>query len=213
LTLFLEEVALVSDVDNLDETDAPTLLTLHSAKGLEFGVVFIVGLNDGLLPHSRSFDDPDGLEEERRLFYVGVTRTKDRLWLSHTFRRTLYGSSDLGEPSRFLADIPSRFKDDGRARARTRGRAPARHVQGEMSLGRSRRSALLRDRGALQRGAGAGQEPFQIGDLVKHPAFGEGTVIQVESRGDDWDLTIAFKGRGIKTLALGFAKLEKVQGP
>jgi DNA helicase-2/ATP-dependent DNA helicase PcrA len=210
LTLFLEEVALVSDVDNLDETDAPTLLTLHSAKGLEFGTVFIVGLNDGLLPHSRSFDDPDGLEEERRLFYVGVTRAKDHLYLSHTFRRTIFGNSDLGEPSRFLADIPARLK--GKADAmRERGAASPRPVvQTEMSLGRSRRTAFARDGAASRRSVGAAHAPFRIGDQVRHPAFGEGTVIQVEPRGEDWDLTVAFKGRGIKTLALGFAHLEKV---
>ena len=179
-----------------------------------------------MLPHSRSFDDPDGLEEERRLLYVGVTRAEDRLYLSHTFRRTIFGSSDLGEPSRFLADIPSRLKGDAtRPRSPasaggspgTRGRSPLRktasgwQVQGEMSLGRSRPSARARERG---QGACAEQSeqikrPFEIGDQVKHPAFGEGTVIQVESRGDDWDLTVAFKGRGIKTLAFGFAKLEK----
>ncbi len=203
LTTFLEEISLVSDVDNLDETDAPTLLTLHSAKGLEFGAVFIVGLNDGLLPHSRSFDDPDGLEEERRLLYVGVTRAENRLYLSHTFRRTMFGSSDLGEPSRFLADIPARFKRDG----------DARRGQTQMSLGRSRRAAPPRDKGSFRRREDPARQPFGTGDEVRHPAFGQGTVIQVDRRGDDWDVTVAFKGRGIKTLALSFAQLEKAQEP
>jgi DNA helicase II / ATP-dependent DNA helicase PcrA len=225
LALFLEEVSLVSDVDNLDETNAPTLLTLHSAKGLEFGVVFIVGLNDGMLPHSRSFDDPDGLEEERRLLYVGVTRAKDCLYLSHDFQRTVFGSRDLGEPSRFLSDIPAQLKgvDGGpgargrRTYARTRGGGDTRiqPVQAEMSLGQRRRGVLGRGPSQVQgaasrREAGAVQPPFSTGDQVRHPAFGEGTVIQVEPRGDDWDLTVAFKGRGIKTLALGFARLEKL---
>ena len=80
-------------MDDLEQTEAPTLLTLHSAKGLEFRLVFIIGLNDGLLPHSRCFDDPDAMEEERRLFYVGVTRARDRVYLSHTFRRSMYGGS------------------------------------------------------------------------------------------------------------------------
>jgi DNA helicase-2/ATP-dependent DNA helicase PcrA len=213
LTTFLEEVSLVSDVDNLDEADAPTLLTLHSAKGLEFGAVFIVGLNDGVLPHSRSFDDPDGLEEERRLLYVGVTRAENRLYLSHTFRRTMFGSSDLGEPSRFLADIPARLKHNGDARRGrgSRGGAGTRTaVQTQMSLGRSRRSTLSREK-ALPRRQEDTARPFGIGDEVRHPAFGQGTVIQVDRRGDDWDVTVAFKGRGIKTLALSFAQLEKAQ--
>jgi len=108
LTAFLEEVALVSDVDNLDEqVDAPILLTLHMAKGLEFPVVFIVGMEEGIFPHSRSMDDPDQLEEERRLCYVGITRAKERLYLVHAFRRTLFGQSELGQPSRFIRDIPA----------------------------------------------------------------------------------------------------------
>ena len=108
LTTFLEEVALVSDIDNLDErVDAPTLLTLHAAKGLEFPVVFIVGMEEKLFPHSRSMDDPEQMEEERRLCYVGVTRAKELLYLVHTFRRTLYGENEIREPSRFLADIPA----------------------------------------------------------------------------------------------------------
>ena len=107
LTAFLEEVALVSDVDDLEETaDAPVLMTLHMAKGLEFPTIFIVGLDEGILPHSRSLDDPDEMEEERRLCYVGITRAKERLYLVHAFRRTMYGESEVSVPSRFIADIP-----------------------------------------------------------------------------------------------------------
>ena len=197
LLTFLEEVSLVSDVDNLDETEAPTLLTLHAAKGLEFGIVFIVGLNEGLLPHSRSFDDPDGMEEERRLFYVGVTRARDRIYLSHTFRRTVFGSSELGEPSRFLSDIPSRLKLSAEKRA------PG---QSRMSLGRTQST----NRTARRPTHTAPDAPVRSGDKVSHPSFGEGTVIEVKQRGSDWDVTVAFKGRGIKTLAASFARLEKL---
>ena len=208
LTTFLEEVSLVSDTDNLDETEAPTLLTLHSAKGLEFPVVFIVGLNDGLLPHSRSFDDPEGMEEERRLFYVGVTRAQDRLYLSHTFRRTMYGSSDLGEASRFLSDIPARFTVDADKMGPTSTRKP---LQTRLTLATSRYAALRPDGRTLSRQDGARKEsPFSTGDKVAHASFGEGTVIQVEQHGSDWDVTVAFEGRGIKTLAASFAHLEKV---
>jgi DNA helicase-2/ATP-dependent DNA helicase PcrA len=198
LLTFLEEISLVSDVDNLDETEAPTLLTLHSAKGLEFETVFIVGLNDGLLPHSRCFDNPDEMEEERRLFYVGVTRAKSRLYLSHTFRRTIYGSSELGAPSRFLSDIPSKLKMSA---------AGPRPQQSHMRFGRPRREASARER----RTRTTVEAPLRTGDAVRHPTFGEGTVIEIKQRGADWDVTVAFKRRGIKTLAASFANLEKVE--
>jgi DNA helicase-2/ATP-dependent DNA helicase PcrA len=202
LTTFLEEVSLVSDVDDLDEADAAVLLTLHSAKGLEFDSVFIVGMNEGLLPHNRSFDDPDGMEEERRLCYVGVTRAKNRLYLSHTFRRTVYGSSELGEPSRFLSDIPSRLKTSAEEE---------KPRQTRMELGRWGRGARTSSAGVSTRHSGGAQEaPFRDGDRVRHQSFGEGLVVQVKQRGADWDVTVAFKGRGIKTLAASFARLEKL---
>jgi DNA helicase-2/ATP-dependent DNA helicase PcrA len=112
LAEFLEQVALVSETDNLeDSASAATLLTLHAAKGLEFPVVFLTGLEDGLLPHSRSLDDAEELAEERRLFYVGITRAKDRVYMSHAFRRTFYGDSSVSVPSRFLNDIPPEFME------------------------------------------------------------------------------------------------------
>ena len=123
LTAFLEEVALVSDQDELiEDNDRATLLTLHTAKGLEFPVVFIVGLEENILPHSRSQEDPDQMEEERRLMYVGVTRAKDRLYLVRAFRRTIWGRSEVNEPSRFLRDVAQAAKgvktDEGRDRRR-----------------------------------------------------------------------------------------------
>jgi len=119
LSEFLEQVALVSEADNVE--DAPsstTLLTLHAAKGLEFPVVFITGLEEGMLPHSRSLDDAEELAEERRLFYVGITRAKDRLYLSHAFRRSFYGEPEASTPSRFLMDIPEELTSGGRPQAR-----------------------------------------------------------------------------------------------
>ena len=108
LTAFLESVSLVADVDNFEQkTDAITLITLHQAKGLEFPIVFMVGMEEGLLPHTRSMDDPTQVEEERRLCYVGVTRAKERLYLLRAFRRGFRGGSEPGMPSRFLLDIPS----------------------------------------------------------------------------------------------------------
>jgi DNA helicase-2/ATP-dependent DNA helicase PcrA len=217
LNAFLEEVSLVSDVGNLDDSNAPTLLTLHAAKGLEFAVVFIVGLNDKLIPHSRSFDDPDAMEEERRLFYVGVTRAEDRLYMLHTFRRSVWGSSEVSEPSRYLKDIPSGLKTDpDKKQPRTGGYTNRRdgYRRGLLGRGTEQTQAGARSRGR-SRAQGralstAGSGPFQVGDKVSHRAFGEGTVIGIEARGSDWDVTIAFKGRGIKTLAASFANLEKV---
>src|SRR5439155_1018927 len=112
LQAFLEETALMSDVDTLDDrAQGMTLITLHMVKGLEFPVVFMLGMEEGLFPHSRSLDSPSGLEEERRLAYVGMTRAKDRLYLFHTFRRHLWGSANLNLPSRFLKDIPAELVD------------------------------------------------------------------------------------------------------
>lgn len=208
LTAFLEEISLVSDVDNLEETEAPTLLTLHSAKGLEFRVVFIVGLNEGLLPHSRSFEDPDGMEEERRLFYVGVTRAQDRLYLTHTFRRTMYGSSDVCEASRFLSDIPTQLQVSGDEVDLTRSTGRRQPGRARAGLDGGSRGPLG-DRVRTPSRREGPERPFSAGDKVVHASFGKGTVIQVEQRGEDWDVTVAFEGRGIKTLAASFARLEK----
>ncbi len=215
LTTFLEEVALVSDVDNLDEqVDAPTLLTLHSAKGLEFGVVFIAGMEEGLFPHTRSMDDPEQMEEERRLCYVGVTRAKERLYLLHTFRRTLYGESDVREPSRFLHDVPQQL---------IQGRGEKRAVRQE-SLGLGAGRFLGRARSGFAPYT-PGQMPgqvarvhseaaalrFQTGDTVRHQVFGQGVVIESELAGDDEQVTVAFAGVGLKRLLASLAPMEKVQ--
>lgn len=195
LTTFLEEVALVSEVDNLDETaNVPTLLTLHMAKGLEFPVVFIVGLEDGLLPHSRSFDDPEAMEEERRLCYVGITRAKERVYLVHAFRRTMYGESQVGEPSRFITDIPDHLIV---GRGEALGEEEPRYrwqVQWPVA----------------SEPAVAGQ--FETGDRVRHRMFGEGIVIESKVVGADEEVTVAFEGKGIKRLLASFAKLEKLEG-
>ena len=215
LTTFLEEVALVSDVDNLDEkVDAPTLLTLHAAKGLEFRVVFIVGMEEKLFPHSRSMEDPEQMEEERRLCYVGVTRAKERLYLVHTFRRTLYGESEIREPSRFLHDVPAHLVSGRGERAQARqqdlGLGAGRY------LGRTRTTvepASLGSRPAPKPAARPGPAvlQFRTGDEVQHDLFGTGIVIESKPLGNDEQVTVAFAGVGLKRLLASMAPLEKAE--
>ncbi len=143
LSEFLEQVALVADADNVDETvNATTLLTLHAAKGLEFPIVFLTGLEDGILPHSRSFDDVESMAEERRLFYVGMTRAENQLYLSHSFRRAVWGEPEVMTPSRFLNDIPSDLLDGSgvkKRREQAKMRASSWSWSGGGSGGNSRR--------------------------------------------------------------------------
>jgi DNA helicase-2/ATP-dependent DNA helicase PcrA len=182
---FLEEVSLVSDLDRADfGSNAVTLMTLHGAKGLEFPVVFMTGLEEGIFPHSRALYDANELEEERRLMYVGMTRAKQELYLMHAMARTLYGGRLSNPPSRFLADIE----------------APTSTMSGLESFDGGSFTAKQRS-----------DEPRYVpeleeGDGVKHQIFGVGTVVELEG-----DLaTIYFKGRGTKRLDIGFAPLEKL---
>jgi DNA helicase-2/ATP-dependent DNA helicase PcrA len=196
LTTFLEHVALVSDQDTLsEEQNAPTLLTLHAAKGLEFPVVIIIGMDDGVLPHQRSFDDPEAMAEERRLFYVGVTRARDRLFLVRAFRRRLAGPSMLSEPSRFLYDIPSDL------------------VQGELPgvqnwAQRDYRAQTQWDSPTRP----AVQAHYRSGMRVRHPVFGEGIVIDTQLEFDDEEVAIEFEDAGVKHLVASLAQLEILEG-
>jgi DNA helicase-2/ATP-dependent DNA helicase PcrA len=214
LTTFLEEVALVSDVDNLDDRiDAPTLLTLHAAKGLEFPVVFIVGLEEGLFPHTRSMDDPEQMEEERRLCYVGVTRAKEQLYLLHTFRRTLYGETDIREPSRFLRDIPATLvKGKGKEQ---RSRQPTLDLEPGRFVGRRplAPSVLRQEPMLATERSEPGRLRFQTGDRVQHAAFGDGVVIESKAMGGDEEVTVAFAGVGLKRLMADLAPMEKAESP
>lgn len=192
LATFLERVALVSDQDMLsDQQNAPTLLTLHAAKGLEFPVVFIIGLDDGVLPHQRSFDDPEAMAEERRLLYVGVTRAKDRLFLLRAFRRRLAGPSTLSEPSRYLHDIPPKLVEGDLPSVQTWAQA-SYEVQTRWESP-PRRSQQAR---------------FRAGMRVRHPSFGEGIVIDTQVDLDDEEVVIEFPGEGTKHLVASMAQLE-----
>jgi DNA helicase-2/ATP-dependent DNA helicase PcrA len=199
LDYFLEEVALVSDVDELDErSEAVTLITLHQAKGLEFPIVFIVGMEEGVLPHFRSLPDPAQMEEERRLCYVGITRAREKVYLLHAMRRSLMGSSAYNAPSRFLEDIPPHLvvSPSGRTAQAVRESQPVTR--------RSTRSAAAPD----------SQLPvpdLKVGDLVNHAVFGEGIVVNCSASGVDHEVSIAFKGgEGVKRFLLSLAPLQKV---
>lgn len=239
LTEFLETIALVSEVDNLEEApSAVTLLTLHAAKGLEFPVVFITGLEDGVLPHNRSLDDAEELAEERRLFYVGITRAMDKLFLSHAFRRTFFGETTTGKPSRFLAYIPddllSGFTRSGQRRQHTKAQASSWSWSREAAVPAtssrpnktaSPHSSAFDNRIAPHRAslptpqADDDSEPvarntprYRIGQRVRHAKFGEGTVIESKLTGNDEEVHVTFPGEGVKRLAASFAKLEIVEG-
>ena len=194
LTAFLEGVTLVSDVDGLDESaSAVTLITLHQAKGLEFPVVLIVGMEDGILPHFRSFDDPDQMEEERRLCYVGITRAKQKVYLVRAFRRNLMGRSMISEPSRFLGDIPrhlisgSEWRDDGDSQI-----TPSVYSWNKPAV-----SSLP-------------APELKAGDRVRHAEFGNGIVVSYQPVKDDAEVVVAFNG-SVKKLLLSFANLEKAE--
>jgi DNA helicase-2/ATP-dependent DNA helicase PcrA len=190
LTAFLEQVALVSDQDTLTNSlNAPTLLTVHAAKGLEFPVVFILGLDDGVFPHQRSFPDPEAMAEERRLFYVGITRAKDRLYLVRAFRRSQFGFSGVTEPSRFLEDLPADL---------IAGEAVGRRTPSEASYERATR---------WDPRPVAPTARYRAGMRVAHPVFGEGIVLGSVLANDDEEVTIEFAGLGTKRLAASLAKL------
>jgi DNA helicase-2/ATP-dependent DNA helicase PcrA len=193
LTAFLEGVTLVSDVDEFDESlDSVTLITLHQAKGLEFPVVFIVGMEDGILPHFRSFDDPARMEEERRLCYVGITRAKQRVYLVRAFRRSLMGRSTMNKPSRFLNDIPTYLISGGGLWERQDSLAATSiYSRSGTPVSAVRRLEL------------------KAGDHVHHAQFGGGVVVSCQPVDDDAEVVVAFNG-GVKKLLLSFAPLEKL---
>ncbi len=197
LTTFLEHLALVSDQDTLTEDqNAPILLTLHAAKGLEFPVVFIIGLDDGVLPHQRSFEDPEAMAEERRLFYVGLTRAKDRLFLVRAFRRRTFGFSSIADPSRFLLDLPQDLLEGAQLGFQTPSEATfARQTRwGSASI------------------ASPPEARYRVGMRVAHATFGEGVVLETRLDHDDEEVTVVFEEAGIKRLVASLAGLEILEG-
>ncbi|MGH7643144.1 MAG: ATP-dependent helicase [Candidatus Dormibacteria bacterium] len=225
LPVFLEQVALAGEVDQMDDaTSALTLITLHQVKGLEFPVVFITGVEEGLLPHSRSLDTLGEIEEERRLLYVGMTRAKRRLYLSHCFRRHVYGSPAPAIPSRFLAALGDRAEVErwdvgpasiGEFSDRSTGES-ARFVV--PVAGRSQPLPLRRARAAVFEYATApgvlpvAESRFQAGDRVEHARFGRGVIRASEMTGAGEEVVIDFDSSGHRRFAVSDAVLHRVEG-
>ncbi len=192
LATFLEKVSLVSDIDELDEkADAVTLITLHQAKGLEFPVVFIVGMEEGLLPHRKSFAAPEEMEEERRLCYVGVTRAKKRLYLLRSYHRSLFGSSSANPPSRFLQDMSSHLVT-----------AKGLWEESLTPITSVYSQPLAPPLNTLN---------LKVGDHVHHSKFGYGIVMNCLPSRDDQEATVVFEEAGVKKLLLSLAPLEKIE--
>lgn len=191
---FLEEVALISDLDAVDaDSDAVTLMTLHAAKGLEFPVVFMVGLEEGIFPHSRAFYDNSELEEERRLCYVGMTRAREELYLTHASSRMLYGAVQHNPPSRFLAEI------NGSARATANS---LNFGMGVSHIGKPQPSNLPAEPQLVREDIG----DLAIGDMVRHQIFGQGQVVDIDGN----NISVSFAGRGLKKLNVEFAPLQRM---
>ncbi|GIV00008.1 MAG: DNA helicase [Actinomycetota bacterium] len=198
---FLESVSLVSEQDELEEeSGSVTLMTLHVAKGLEFPVVFIIGLEDGIFPHYRSMGSQAELEEERRLAYVGITRAKERLYLCHAWSRSLFGTTSYNPPSRFLGEIPAEL---------------LRSLEGEEETAVIGAGATLDARvgPSLREAVGSGRRPpieLAAGDTVHHERWGEGVVLAVRGAGAEAEATVRFEDAGEKRLLLAYAPLRKV---
>ncbi len=207
---FLEDVSLVADTDEADPDESSVILmTLHTAKGLEFPAVFLIGLEDGVFPHLRSLGEPDELEEERRLCYVGITRARERLYLTNAWCRTLWGSTQYNPPSRFLKEIPDELMvmvEGGR-------RASERQRQRGFGFGGGRAAiadaAARSGRAAPAKTSGAEGLDLKVGDDVVHGKWGEGVIIDLKGAGDKAEAVVRFPGVGEKQLLLAWAPLKK----
>ena len=209
LSEFMERIALLAEVDNHDaDENAVVLMTMHSAKGLEFPFVFMPGMEDGLFPGWRAFDREEGLEEERRLCYVGITRARERLWLTGAERRTLYGKTDYTRESQFLRELDKKLiEGDGIYEKKKRDVSAGAFTDGiSESTPFKPFDQLKYARQQTKKNAAAGaSESFAAGDRIKHPKFGEGDVISCDGK----IVEVKFED-GTKKLALGFAPLKKL---
>ncbi|WP_127345717.1 DNA helicase PcrA [Lactobacillus amylolyticus] len=214
LSDFLAEVSLLSDQDDLDDDDNQVaLMTLHAAKGLEFPVVFLIGMEDGLFPLSRSMMDESQLEEERRLAYVGITRAKQELYLTNAYSRMMYGRIQNNPPSRFLAEIDAKDLNVENPNAGNTfiGQSYFQAQTAPFARNDERARAQVYTTAKKASGAvGAEKKGWHVGDQVEHKAWGRGVVMKVNGEGEDMELDIAFANKGVKRLLAAFAPIKKV---
>ncbi|TNX50198.1 DNA helicase PcrA [Enterococcus faecium] len=205
LTVFLNDLALVSDIDNLEEDASQvTLMTLHAAKGLEFPVVFLIGLEEGVFPLTRALMEESELEEERRLAYVGITRAEEALYLTNAFSRTLYGRTQYNRPSRFVEEIDQELLEIEGMRP-TPKKTPVFAKKTAAYSYKQPETAVVSSKSAT----GGEKNSWKPGDKVKHKKWGLGTVVRVSGTSKDLELDVAFPSQGVKRLLAAFAPIEK----
>lgn len=212
---FLAHVALVSDIDDTElGEDAITLMTLHSSKGLEFPVVFLVGMEEGLFPHARTLMDETEIEEERRLCYVGITRAKEKLFLSSTKMRTIYGNTVTYPPSRFLQEIPARLVKTIKRQERFSALENFKQVSEKYSARPQKPASTFNPHSFMPQKpaavAGGTGTRFNTGDRVSHSKWGEGMVVSVKDSPDGQEVKVAFAGAGVRSLLTKYAVLKKL---
>lgn len=212
---FLAHVALVSDIDDTElGEDAITLMTLHSSKGLEFPVVFLVGMEEGLFPHARTLMDETEIEEERRLCYVGITRAKEKLFLSSTKMRTIYGNTVTYPPSRFLQEIPARLVKTIKRQERFNALENFKQVSEKYSARPQKPASTFNPHSFMPQkpaaAAGGTGTRFNTGDRVSHSKWGEGMVVSVKDSPDGQEVKVAFAGAGVRSLLTKYAVLKKL---
>lgn len=212
---FLAHVALVSDIDDTElGEDAITLMTLHSSKGLEFPVVFLVGMEEGLFPHARTLMDETEIEEERRLCYVGITRAKEKLFLSSTKMRTIYGNTVTYPPSRFLQEIPARLVKTIKRQERFSALENFKQVSEKYSARPQKPASTFNPHSFMPQktaaAAGGTGTRFNTGDRVSHNRWGEGMVVSVKDSPDGQEVKVAFAGAGVRSLLTKYAVLKKL---
>ena len=209
LSNFLEEISLLSDIDNYDsESDSCVMMTLHSAKGLEFPVVFITGMEEGLFPSIASMMNPEEINEERRLAYVGITRAKQKLYLTKTKSRMLFGSTTFNKESRFVTEIPDELLEktgESRMFQTPAGSAASIGIGSKQKSGYSPAKPAFYQKPAIKSGT-----TYSVGDSVLHKVFGKGMIVSAEKMGNDTLLEIAFEKSGTKKLMANFCKMEKI---